>query len=196
MDIPKEIIYHAHSYETKYSKYCTLILAVGNYSTTFVLCGLNTIGRLFNGVLSIKGECLDICNATMSDMADNREICAIMKSIGFDQDRLHYGGIVILADQFIDAYRIKKLIMNYIHYFCPGSSMNEDFVQLFIPDTLRATNYRNKKVVRFTSLEEFEAWLKENNNGKGWYINYGKNISSFTAGEARASFIDFPDKCI
>ncbi|QTF49396.1 topoisomerase II [Acanthamoeba polyphaga mimivirus] len=200
-----EKLYNAHKAGTKEGYKCTLILTEGDSAKTFAMSGLNVIGRDYYGVFPLRGKLLNVRDASPKKIADNEEITAIKKIVGLEQGKvyddlkgLRYGSIMILADQDVDGYHIKGLIMNFIHCFWPSLVKYEGFIQSFATPLLKATKGKGKtkQVVAFTSPQSFEEWKKENNDGKGWSIKYYKGLGTSDPAEAQECFADLNDKLV
>ncbi|AEQ32844.1 DNA topoisomerase 2 [Acanthamoeba polyphaga mimivirus] len=200
-----EKLYNAHKAGTKEGYKCTLILTEGDSAKTFAMSGLNVIGRDYYGVFPLKGKPLNVRTKSPLKIAENEEITAIKKIIGLEQGKvyndlkeLRYGSIMILADQDVDGYHIKGLIMNLIHRFWPSLAKYEGFIQSFATPLLKATKGKGKtrKVVEFTNPQSFEEWKQKNNDGKGWTIKYYKGLGTSTQAEAQECFTDLDKKRI
>jgi DNA gyrase/topoisomerase IV subunit B len=97
-----------------------------------------------------------------------------------------------------DGSHIKGLIINFIHHFWPSLAKYEGFVKSFSTPLLKASkgSGKNIKVIEFYSMQEFDEWKKENNDGKGWTIKYYKGLGTSTSKEAQDCFEDVGDKLI
>ena len=198
-----EKLYNAHKAGTKEGYKCTLILTEGDSAKTFAMSGLNVVGRDYYGVFPLRGKLLNVRDAKLSQIENNEEIIAIKQIMGLQKDKvyhdnkgLRYGNIMVLADQDTDGYHIKGLVMNFIHYYWPSLIKQEGFIQSFATHILKATKGKgkNKQVIEFTNLQEFEDWKKENDDGKGWKIKYYKGLGTSKASEAQACFTNLDDK--
>src|SRR6266542_2756411 len=60
------------------------------------------------------------------------------------------------------------------------------FKQKFTKPIIKCT--KNNDTLSFFTLAEYEEWKRQNNNGKGWKIDYYKGLACGTSGEAREYF--------
>ena len=200
-----EKLYNAHKAGGKEGHKCTLILTEGDSAKTFAMSGLNVVGRDYYGVFPLKGKLLNVRDESPTKIAANEEIKAITQIVGLEHKKvytdtkgLRYGSIMILTDQDVDGSHIKGLIMNFIHHFWPSLMKYEGFIKSFSTPLLKASKGvgKNKQVVAFINVQEFEEWKKENNDGKGWTIKYYKGLGTSKPEEAQECFEDLEDKLI
>ncbi|CAH6420472.1 DNA topoisomerase 2 [uncultured virus] len=197
-------LYDAHRAKLKKGD-CTLILTEGDSAKTMAMSGLNVIGRSNYGVFPLKGKLLNTREASPKTIMENDEIMAVIDIIGLTHkkaytttDGLRYGSILILTDQDVDGSHIKGLIMNFVHYFWPSLIKFEGFVRALSTPLVKVTKGKGRAMqkVEFFSLQEFTEWLKANNQGKGWDINYYKGLGTSTAKEAQECFTDLEQKLV
>uniref|UniRef100_A0A6G6ACA9 DNA topoisomerase 2 n=1 Tax=Borely moumouvirus TaxID=2712067 RepID=A0A6G6ACA9_9VIRU len=200
-----EKLYNAHKAGTKEGYKCTLILTEGDSAKAFAMSGLNVVGRDYYGIFPLKGKPLNVRTKSPAVVAGNDEITAIKKIVGLEQGKvyndlkeLRYGSIMILADQDVDGYHIKGLIMNLIHRFWPSLAKYEGFIQSFATPLLKASKGKgkNRQVIEFTNPQSFDEWKSKNSDGKGWTIKYYKGLGTSTAAEAQECFTDLDKKRI
>ncbi len=184
---------------------CTFIVTEGDSAKAFAMSGLNVIGRKRYGVFPLKGKLLNVRDVGSTSVAQNEEIQAIVKIMGLefgkvytDTKGLRYGSIMVLTDQDADGSHIKGLLINFIHKFWPSLAKYEGFVKSFSTPLIKASKgkNKNKKVIEFFSMQEFDEWKTENNEGKGWMIKYYKGLGTSTSKEAQECFDNVEDKLI
>jgi DNA topoisomerase-2 len=185
----------------KKSEQTSIILTEGDSAKAFALAGTRVVGRDKYGIFPLKGKLLNVREATPKQLLENEEIKALKAIIGLQQGKvysdlksLRYGSIIILTDQDVDGSHIKGLIMNFIHYFWPSLMKYEGFIVSMPTPILKAK--KNKDVVTFYTLGEYDEWKKENNDGKGWEIKYYKGLGTSSATEACECFQNFEDKVV
>lgn len=196
--IPK--LEDAHCAGTKKALECTLILTEGDSAKTLAVAGLSAIekGRDYYGVFPLRGKLLNVRSANSKQIMENAEIQAIMKIMGFnpkqdDATNLRYGRIMIMADQDLDGFHIKGLIMNFLDHFFPKTlRKHENFLVSLVTPIVKST--KGKEVIHFYNLNEFNKWYEEN-AGKGWSIKYYKGLGTSTPKEAREYFSRM-DECL
>ena len=184
---------------------CTIILTEGDSAKSFAMSGFGVTGRNYYGAFPLKGKLLNVRDSSPIQIANNEEIKAIMNIVGLefkkvyqDVKGLRYGRIMILADQDVDGYHIKGLIMNFIHYFWPSLIKQTGFIRSFATPLLKASkgNGKKKEVIQFTNPQSFEEWKKENNDGKGWNVKYYKGLGTSDDKEIKECFTNLNDKII
>eukprot|EP00928_Gymnodinium_smaydae_P023483 TRINITY_DN19366_c0_g1_i1.p1 TRINITY_DN19366_c0_g1~~TRINITY_DN19366_c0_g1_i1.p1 ORF type:complete len:696 (+),score=202.64 TRINITY_DN19366_c0_g1_i1:164-2251(+) len=99
---------------------------------------------------------------------------------------MRYGSVMIMADQDYDGSHIKGLLINFFHYWWPDLLKGGGFIKEFVTPIVKAT--KGPDVQQFFTQTEYEAWKKENDEGKGWRIKYYKGLGTSTAAEAKEYF--------
>lgn len=91
-----------------------------------------------------------------------------------DVKQLRYGRLMIMADQDQDGSHIKGLVINFIHHFWPSLLKLNDFLVEFITPIVKCTKGKTEKC--FFTLPQYQAWVEEQGNMKGWRIKYYKGV--------------------
>eukprot|EP00401_Gymnodinium_catenatum_P071523 CAMPEP_0117485866 /NCGR_PEP_ID=MMETSP0784-20121206/15183_1 /TAXON_ID=39447 /ORGANISM="" /LENGTH=1224 /DNA_ID=CAMNT_0005280461 /DNA_START=53 /DNA_END=3727 /DNA_ORIENTATION=- len=176
----------------KHASECTLILTEGDSAKALAIAGLSVIGRDRYGVFPLRGKLLNVRDVTQRQVAENKEIMAIVKILGLsfgqkgDQSKMRYGSVMIMADQDYDGSHIKGLLINFFHFWWPDLLKNGGFVKEFVTPIVKAS--KAGQVHTFFTQTEYEAWRSENDDGKGWQIKYYKGLGTSTAAEAKEYF--------
>ncbi len=202
------------------SRRCRLIITEGESAKSFAINGLNVIGHDYYGVYPIRGKMLNPDKASDERILNNAEIYDIKKIIGLKQnviytdkdidelasegvdtskyvsiDTLNYGGILILADQDLDGYHIKGLIINFIHTFWRELCMIKGFFQTLQTPILKAI--KGKEVKVFYNDKDYRDWCDSiGSQINKWKINYYKGLGTSSDEEAEECFEDFDTKVI
>lgn len=200
LKIPK--LYNATKAGTKESAKCCLFLTEGDSAQTFAVSGLNELNRDYYGVFPLRGKLLNVRDTEPTKISENEEITNLKKIIGLVQGKeykslseLRYGHIIILTDQDVDGSHIKGLLINFIHYFWPSLAKYEGFIQCLSTPIVKIS--KGKNTLSFYSMNEFEEWKKENNDGKGWGApKYYKGLGTHKPKEAREAFEEIDEKLI
>lgn len=196
-------LYDAHDARLKKGD-CTLILTEGDSAKTFAMSGFNVIGRKKYGVFPLKGKPINTRDESSIKVAKNEEIKAITQIVGLEYGKsyqnmhgLRYGSIMILTDQDYDGSHIKGLIMNFIHCYWPSLIKYEGFIKSFSTPLLKlfSKNKKNKAIIPFYSMSQFEQWKKDNDLSK-WNAHYYKGLGTSTSKESQECFTDIDDKLI
>lgn len=183
----------ANNAGTRNGKNCTLILTEGDSAKTLAVTGLGVVGRDNYGVFPLRGKLLNVREASHKQIMENAEITAIKQILGLQQgkkysdvDGLRYGRLMIMTDQDHDGSHIKGLIINMLDYFWPDLLKIRGFLLEFITPIVKVT--KGKQEMSFFTLPEYETWLKEHNEGKGWTIKYYKGLGTSTKEDAKKYF--------
>ena len=193
---------------------CSLILTEGDSAKALAVAGLEVIGRELYGVFPLRGKFLNVRDASITQLTNNKEVKAVCSILGLnfektyetqsERDELRYGHIMLMTDQDADGSHIKGLIINFIRHFWPallkptvdGGPDEKAFMSAFITPLIKATKKGSKKkgkVETFYSMAEYESWrsnLKESEI-KQWNIKYYKGLGTSTNAEAKDYFTQF-----
>lgn len=178
---------------TKESTKCTLFLTEGLSAKTFAIKGIDCIekGKDYFGVMPLRGKLLNVRNASMNQLKENKELNNLKKMLGLRHnidytnpehfDTLRYGKLMILTDQDYDGNHIKGLIINLFDKLYP-SLMKTDF-RIFLNGfktpivrvSLGRQTYKN-----FYDMPSFKKWYNENKtNVKQDKIKYFKGLGTW-----------------
>ena len=187
---------------TKRSNECFLILTEGDSAKSMVMSARNIIGSEKYGIFPLRGKLLNVREANSKQLLENEEITAIKKILGLqhgkeykDTSDLRYGGIILLTDQDSDAFHIRGLLINAIHFMCPSLINLNTFITCLNTPIVKATNSKTKNTIPFYNLIEYEEW-KKTNNTKDFNIKYYKGLGSSNKSEACEYFENIEDKLV
>lgn len=192
----------------KLSDKCILILTEGDSAKGFAIAGLKAFTaeeRKFYGVFPLKGKPLNVRDAKQKQIDGNDEIAALKTILGLQSGvdysgpdgikKLRYGKVMILADSDHDGDHIKGLVINFIHKFWPSLLDTNKFLSTMITPIViawkeRKVGRKNEKVnvIKFYSENQFYAWKKENNDGRGWKSRYYKGLATSDEKDAADCF--------
>ena len=154
---------------------CTLIITEGDSAKTLAVSGLKAEDRDYYGIFPLKGKPLNVRDARIDQIANNIEFEKVKKIIGLESNNtydkeykvwpLNYGRLQIFADQDLDGYHIKALVMNYFATFHPGL-LKKGFIISMLTPIVKVT--KGKTQMSFYSEHEYDEWKVANKNGKGW----------------------------
>jgi DNA topoisomerase-2 len=184
--IPK--LEDANDADSKMWEECVLIITEGDSAASMVLKGLPNRDKY--GVFPIRGKLLNVSEATAIQLKTNEEIANIRQILGItgkkyvEGQKLRYGRIMIMTDQDLDGAHIKGLVLNFLKSL--GLDKFKGFSSSFITPIVKATKGTKNKA--FYSSQEFDKWLAENDEGKGWKIKYYKGLGTSVDKEAREYF--------
>jgi len=173
---------------TDKSKECTLILTEGDSAKTMAIAGLSEIGRDKYGVFPLRGKLMNVKEMSTKKILENEEISNIKKILGLESgknytniDNLRYGKIMIMTDQDTDGSHIKGLIFNLFHTLWPSLLKQFNFISSMMTPIVKSS--KNKNIISFYNLTDYENW-KQSNNLNGWKIKYYKGLGTSTEEEA------------
>lgn len=105
--IPK--LEDAHQAGTDNGHECTLILTEGDSAKALAVAGLEVIGRDTYGVYPLRGKVLNVRQASVAQLANNKELKALCSILGLDflmeygtleeRKTLRYGSVMLMTDQ-------------------------------------------------------------------------------------------------
>merc|ERR1719414_1589562 len=182
---------------TKNGLGCTLILTEGDSAKTLAVSGISVVGKDYYGVYPLKGKLLNVREANVKQITENKEINDLVKIIGLkykkkymsmeDVSSLRYGKVMIMTDQDQDGSHIKGLVINFIHHNWP-SLLKLPFLEEFITPIVKVTKGNQQQC--FYSLPEFQEWKEATDNWHTWKIKYYKGLGTSTSKEAKEYFSD------
>ena len=160
------------------------------------IAGLSVVGRDKYGVFPLKGKILNVRDASINDISNNKELCNIKKILGLQSGYeytieelnkdwpLRYGKILIMTDQDHDGLHIKGLVINLFDHLWP-QLLNNNFISSMLTPIIKAT--KGKISRSFYTIQDYEVW-KKTVNKKGWKIKYYKGLGTSTTKEAKEYF--------
>jgi DNA topoisomerase-2 len=177
---------------TKKSHLCTLILTEGDSAKSMAISGLSEIGRDKYGVFPLRGKVLNVREANIKQINDNKEIANLKKIIGLESNKkykdiklLRYGKIMIMTDQDYDGFHIKGLIINLFHFLWP-ELLNLDFISYMTTPIIKASFKNN--IISFYTITDYNLWKENKQNIKKYNIKYYKGLGTSTSNEAKEYF--------
>lgn len=178
---------------TSKSSQCTLILTEGDSAKTMAMAGIDEVGRDKYGVFPLKGKLLNVKDCKVQKIIDNEEISNLKKIIGLESDKIYntvddlrYGHIMIMSDQDVDGSHIKGLLFNLFHTLWPSLYQHDGFLSSMLTPIVKVR--RDKKMIEFYNLTDYNNWKEVSNNGEGWHIKYYKGLGTSNGDEAREYF--------
>jgi DNA gyrase/topoisomerase IV subunit B len=163
----------------------------GNY----VGIGIDGNSRFLINDFTVTHNCLNVRDATISQLIGNEEINNIKQIIGLKQDKvykdtndLRYGKIMILTDSDVDGSHIKALLVNLFHYWWPSLlKLNDSFIQTVRTPIVKAI--KGKKVIEFFTEQDYDIWKDTNgNNAQSYQIRYFKGLGTSNKIDAQDTF--------
>ena len=108
------------------------------------------VGKDYYGVYPLKGKLLNVREANVKQITENKEISDLVKIVGLvykkkyetmdDLKTLRYGKVMIMTDQDQDGSHIKGLVINFIHHNWPGL-LKLPFLEEFITPIVKVVHY-------------------------------------------------------
>ncbi|NDG30661.1 hypothetical protein EB118_11390 [bacterium] len=177
---------------TSRSNQCTLILTEGDSAKTFAMWGRSVVGPEKYAAYPLRGKCLNIRDASVSQLINNEEINNLKQIIGLKQDKvyndtseLRYGKVMILTDSDVDGTHIRALLVNFFHYWWP-SLIKLDYIQTLRTPIVKAI--KGKKVVEFFTEQDYNKWKSSGVNLSGYQIRYFKGLGTSKKEDAKDTF--------
>lgn len=181
---------------TNKSGECVLILTEGDSAKTMAISGLSEVGRDRYGIFPLRGKLLNVKDVNAKKITDNEEISNLKKIIGLESGKdykdaksdLRYGKIMLMVDSDVDGSHIKGLLFNLFHTLWPSLLKRNDFLSYMMTPIVKVK--KNKEVLSFYNLTDYENWKLANHDGKGWDIKYYKGLGTSDSKEAKEYFRD------
>jgi len=193
---------HANLAGTKQSKDCTLILCEGLSAKTYAVKGINVgwngkKGRDFFGIYALRGKLLNVRNANIKTISNNREITDIIQALGlrYDadyndkrvRDSLQYGKILILTDADEDGIHISGLIINLFHKLFPSLLQQEEPFLWYMMTPIAKISHSSHKDECFYNDYDYQKAL-EGLKKKKIKIKYYKGLGTSSDSEIKETF--------
>jgi DNA topoisomerase-2 len=195
---------HANLAGGKNARHCTLILCEGLSAKTYAVKGINVgwdgrKGRDYYGIYALRGKLLNVRNATVASISNNREITDIIQALGLRYDAdysteealktLQYGRVMILTDADEDGHHICSLIVNLFHKLFPSLLRSIDhppFLWLMMTPIARIF-YSPSRQDCFYNDHDYRRALEDPSFSKQ-KIKYYKGLGTSSDAEIRETF--------
>ena len=157
----------------------------------YVGIGIDSNSRFLINDFTVTHNCLNIRDASITQLMNNEEINNLKQIIGLkqgvdykDTHDLRYGKVMILTDADVDGSHIKGLLVNLFHCWWP-SLLKMDFIQTLRTPIVKAI--RGQKVLEFYTEQDYHKW-KNTTNTKGYQIKYFKGLGTSKKEDAQETF--------
>lgn len=174
------------------SEKCYLMLTEGDSAKSFAVTGFAETGRDYFGAFPLKGKPLNVRDTSISKIKENDEIKKIIQILGLEFGKkytntksLRYGKVIFMTDADNDGYHIKGLLINLFHAYWP-ELLKLNYIYEFVTPILRVSGNGKKKF--FYKISDYNKWLEENNNGKGYTTKYYKGLGTTEPVDVRMFF--------
>ena len=179
----------------KRANQCILTICEGLSAKTFVTAGISQAegakARDVYGIFPVGGKILNVRNASVKKIAENKEVTNLKKILGlthgmdYTEDKnfgtLRYGKIVILTDADHDGIHIQGLIINFFHALFPTLLQREGFL-CYMRTPIVKVNIRNK-ITSFYDLRVAREFIREQTRKAT--VKYYKGLGTFERAEVR-----------
>jgi DNA gyrase/topoisomerase IV subunit B len=120
-----------------------------------------------HGVFALRGKPLNMGDAKIEDIKNNKEIRNLMAALGLEFGKpatnLRYGKIVIATDADQDGMHIRALNLNNFYHAWPDLLTEGKVYYLHTP-IVRVIQGKNR--LEFFTIEEYETWFSKHNSTK------------------------------
>ncbi|PWA54707.1 topoisomerase II [Artemisia annua] len=184
LDIPR--LEDAYLAGTAKSGDCTLILTEGYSAKAFAMSGLSYLGQDKYGMFPLKGNLLNVREATNKKLQQNADIQNIKKILGLQDGKsyenvkeLRYGHLMIMADQDPDGSHIKGLLISIFYRLWPSLLKKvKNFMCIFKTPIVKASD-KNNDMVLFYTMPEYVKWKgRLGNEATKYKIKYYKGLET------------------
>lgn len=176
---------------TEQSSKCILYLVEGKSAAAYPKKRIIMMqgGKDFGGYYPLRGKFMNVRNANILHVAENKEVKAIKSLIGLREGldysmienlaTLRYGYIMICVDADSDGFHIASLLINYFDKFYPGL-LKTGRVGILRTPVVRTFDGRGNIIHRFYNNADFERWQnseegKTSNQKVIYYKGLGKS---------------------
>jgi DNA gyrase/topoisomerase IV subunit B len=157
----------------------------------YVGIGIDGNSRFVINDFTITHNCLNVRDATVSQLMNNEEINNLKQIIGLkqgveykDTKDLRYGKIMCLTDADTDGSHIKGLLVNLFHCWWP-SLVKLNFIETLRTPIVKAI--RGQKVLEFYTEQDYKRW-QSTTNTRGYQIRYFKGLGTSKKEDAQETF--------
>lgn len=206
-----EMLKDADKAGTSKSHECTLIITEGNSARKYAVDGMSVVGNQNFGVWPIRGKFINVGNATIKQLNENKEFVNFKKILGLVQGeiyndetikKLRYGHILILTDQDLDGSHIKGLIMSMFKNFWPELLQIDGFIQTLSTPIIKvfkkSDGRKTNAIQTFYTLQDYTKWETEvgGNVTKKYAIKYYKGLGTSSEAESKELFKEYDSRVI
>ncbi|MGC8657681.1 MAG: DNA gyrase/topoisomerase IV subunit B [Desulfomonilaceae bacterium] len=152
--------------------------------------------RRFQAILPIRGKILNVEQASVEKLRNNKEVTSLIQSVGtgigknFDYSKLRYGKIIINTDADVDGHHISTLLLAFFYRFLP-ELVNRGHLYLAMPPLykIRVGSGKNSQVHYVFSDDERDKILKRK-KGKEIDIQRFKGLGEMDAPTLKSTTMD------
>lgn len=191
---------------TKHSKDCTLILCEGLSAKTYATTGINIgyggrKGRNYFGIYPLRGKCLNVRNASIRSITDNKEITDVIQALGlrygvdYREDAnfqtLRYGSVLIITDADEDGHHICSLIVNVFHKLFPSLLDRKPNFLWFMMTPIAKITFQQNRIETFYNDFEYQKALEQARQAtqkSKITVKYFKGLGTSSDQEVRDTF--------
>jgi DNA topoisomerase-2 len=187
------------------SKYdCSLFVSEGLSAKTYIVQGLKYGVKIDNntykghdtiGILPIRGKFLNVKNAGIKTLKDNKEVNSIVQAIGLqigvdyskkeNYDKLRYKKLVVATDADVDGFHITGLLFNFFQTLFPTLVKTQKFFYFMRVPILKIT--QKNSLMNFYYQRQAEKYIKENSVKKE-HIKYFKGLGTANQKDVKEDF--------
>ncbi len=142
---------------------------------------LRAAKKPIHGLFPLRGKPDNVFDKSIKYLADQVEFQNLVKIMGLDLSgkvdvaKLRYGSLVVATDADLDGIHIRGLLVVSFNRFWP-ELISKGVLKFLKTPVMTATV--GKKVIEFFTPDDYEAWLKDNQNTKH-SLKYYKGLGSW-----------------
>jgi DNA topoisomerase II len=199
----------------KKGKDCTLILCEGLSAKTYAVMGIDVgfngkKGRDWYGIYPLRGKLLNVRNASLKSISENKEIGDVISALGLHHGvdytdetnfcNLNYGKVMIMTDADVDGTHIKALIINLFHHLFP-TLLQRDNSFVISMQTPIVKIFKRSGNLTFYTEELFHQFMEKRGEktGESLRVKYYKGLGTSSDEEVKDTFgkkvIEYTNDC-
>lgn len=179
----------------------TLCVCEGDSAANFVRSGLTVVGRKLFGLYPLRGKFLNVRDAPVKTILDNKEATELLKILGIQLHttyttelvrKLPYKRLLVMSDQDVDGSHIAGLIFNFLDAVAPSLlAIQPEFLCRFATSLICVTLPKSKKEeLGFYTQREYDEWCATQDPAlvRSLKPQFFKGLGTSDAARAKAYF--------
>jgi DNA topoisomerase-2 len=190
---------------TKKSQECTICISEGLSAKSYIVKGMKEglkafggkTGRDYIGVLPIRGKFINVKNASVQTLMNNKEVKSLIQALGlqFDVDysieenrkKLRYGRLLVSTDADHDGTHISALLFNFFQTLFSSLLKNNDFFYFMRVPIVKIDQGSKHAPLSFFYQDVANQYIEKNNVPKS-KVKYYKGLGTANDNDVKQDF--------